>query len=221
MAPKVVSYEFAFADGEILRFIVELQRERGVARPDAPAWTRLDYHKCSVCPLTSETTSHCPAALDVETIIEGFKSGDSTDQVDVVVKTAERTYSNQCKADDAIHSLLALVMVTSGCPILSMLEGLAYFHLPFASTDEIFFHTISFYLLKQYREKKAGGVPDLELEGLYEFFRELEQLNSDFCERIRDACESDANLNAMVRLYSISQLLTHRLKKLLNEFESE
>ena len=37
-----------------------------------PEWTRLDFHKCSHCPLDSAVHPHCPPAARIAEIVDRF-----------------------------------------------------------------------------------------------------------------------------------------------------
>jgi hypothetical protein len=104
-------------------------------------------------------------------------------------------------------------MATSACPLISQLRPLAYFHLPFATSEETIFRTVGTYLVKQYLLMNDGVKPDFELHGLNQIYSELITVNTNFADRIRHASEKDANLNALVRHDSFSLLVLFALKE--------
>ena len=93
MLPRVITYTFRLEDGQSCSFEVDLDRATP-ARPNpaehAP-WTKLDYQQCPHCPLRTDSHPCCPAALDIERIVQTFANLASHHEVTVEVATAERT----------------------------------------------------------------------------------------------------------------------------------
>ena len=182
----MIEYAFTLDDGRTYQFKVDPARD-DISRPhapDRPFWTRLDFNQCRGCPLDTARHHHCPAAIDLEPIMETFQSVVSFENAKVTVTADERTYSRNCDVQTGLRSLVGLVMATSGCPTLSRLKGLAKMHLPFATLEETVFRSTGAYLLKQYFIFKEGGVPDLELKGMHAFYEELQTVNRYFKRRI-------------------------------------
>lgn len=208
--PMFIRYTFTMDAGKVLSYRIDFDREREPLNDPAgyPAWIRLGFQQCANCPLQPAQHPLCPVALDAYEIIAGFSEILSFKEMDVRVETPERDYFKRCDAQTGLRSLIGFVMATSGCPILSPLRGMAHYHLPFASLDEIVYRVASSYLLAQYFAYKDGGQPDLELEGLKQHYKEIQTLNYDFLQRIRVASEADTSLDALSTLFSISSLLS-------------
>lgn len=216
---KPIVYEFKLDNGEFFRFEVAVL---GRQRPTAPSgghaeWTQLEYHQCEHCPLKSADHPHCPVALDIEDIAQRFTHLLSYEEADVWVRTEERDYFKRCDVQSGLKSLLGLIMGSSGCPILSRFRPMAVFHLPFSSVEETIFRSTGTYLIRQYFAAQDGQRPDLELEGLAEFYQTLQQVNHDFMLRVRAASENDVSLNAVYILFSLSALVSLTLKSRLEE----
>lgn len=208
----MIEYELKLDDGSEHRFTVDPRRKLPLVEESrAPEWTRLEYHRCDDCPLDATEHERCPAAVDASDILERFKSVLSYAQADVSVRTNERTFTRRIDVQTALHSLLGLVMATSGCPILSTLRPLAHHHLPFATKEETVFRAAGAYLLRQYFVASGGGEPDMKLDGLKKLYQDLQEVNRSFTERIRAAAVKDANLNAVVLLFSLSVLVSFTL----------
>jgi hypothetical protein len=207
----MVEYEFTLADGRVHRFVVGGD-DPGPTTSELPPWTLLTFHQCSNCPLSSETSPRCPAAVDVFRIAERFADKLSYERVHVRVQRGGRTYEIDCDVQTALGSLLGLVMASSGCPILGQLRGLARFHLPFAEFEETLFRTVSLYLLRQYFVARDGGVPDFELAGLAALYDDLQQVNRAFKRRIEGVSPRDASINAVTLLFSLSALVSLSLE---------
>jgi hypothetical protein len=198
-----ISYRFSFADDTQLRIEVdvlrnaadvEAQPERG---PDAPEWTKLDFRQCPNCPLSPSEHRHCPAARDLAPTIEAFAKIISYQEARVEVETPERTVSRECQVQDALGSLVGLIMASSACPVLGRMRGLARTHLPFASLEETLLRSVGAYLTRQLLLHKQGQEPDWDLAGLKAHYAELEILNRAFKRRVNAAAQQDATLNAV------------------------
>jgi hypothetical protein len=215
MSKMFIEYKFSLSDGQVLNYKIDFERDREARLnpQDYPSWCALNFHQCANCPLDPASHSHCPVAIDAKEILLGFREILSFKETDVWVKTPEREYFKRCDAQTGLRALIGFVMATSACPVLSpALRGMAHFHLPFASIEEIIFRTASSYLLSQYFVAKDGGAPDLALDGLKKRFQEIQTVNYDFLQRIRAASEADSNLDVLSTLFSISSLISLSLE---------
>ncbi|MCC6695963.1 MAG: hypothetical protein IT365_10080 [Candidatus Hydrogenedentes bacterium] len=175
--------------------------------PPPPAWTQLQVEQCSVCPLKANESPYCPAALSFVEIMDDFGDLLSYAEVHVTVQTRERTVTLTCAIQKALSSLVGLRMATCGCPILAKFKPMARFHLPFASTEETVFRSVSAYLLAQYFMRQRGHAADLDLDGLRAMYDLIHEVNVGLANRLRVIPSGDAHLNAIV----ILDLLTHAL----------
>ncbi len=211
-------YEFHFAAAPIIHFEVGPSRPKGTGPTPLrhAAWTRLDFHQCDGCPLTSATHSHCPVAIDIEAVAVAFREVISYTRTTVRVIAAQRTYVKDCDVQSGLNSLLGLIMANSCCPILSQFRPMAHFHLPFSSIEETIYRTASAYLTKQYFLHQDGLSPDLDLDGLDILYEQLQQINSDLVTRVRAASHADANMNAVTTFFSISTIVAMTMRQQLD-----
>ena len=221
--PNIVRYTYD-SGGKQLNFDIGISEADAItpadmANKDFPAWTRLEHQQCACCPLKTETHSHCPAAIRMHEALETFKGSDSVEAVRLTVETRRRTYTQECDLQSGLNSMLGLLMATSGCPVVGKLRAMATFHMPFCSFEETLFRSVGAYLTKQYFAQRAGDEPDWKLDGLKEFYGELEQLNQAFSERIREVGQSDAISNAMIIFFSTSIIIGSALEEHLEEYE--
>jgi hypothetical protein len=216
-----IEYIFTMDDGNVLNYKINFSRPWAdiLDKSDYPVWTELDFKQCGNCPLNPEEYSHCPVAIDAKEIFLGFKEVLSSSVTNVRVITPEREYVKRCDAQTGLRALIGFVMATSQCPILSKMRGMAHYHLPFASIDEIVFRVSSSYLLSQYYVHQTGGEADWELKGLKKHYKDLLTLNYDFLQRIRVASEAHSNLDVLSTLFSISSLLSINLEQHLQELK--
>ena len=205
----MIAYTFRLEDGQSCNFEVDLDRA-SPARPDPAAhapWTKLDFQRCPHCPLQAADHPCCPAALDIERIVQTFASLVSHQEVTVEVRTAERTSLKRTDAQTALRSLLGLILASGGCPVLSRMKGPARLHLPFATFEETLFRMVGAYLVGQYLTLRQGGAPDWDLKGLSSLYGELQEVNTWLTRRLDVAAKRDANINAVVSLMTISALV--------------
>ncbi len=220
-----VRYEFRLEDGRLIDHTVETERESKVHSGVIPAdWTELKHCQCSNCPLKGSDVQNCPAAMDMQGLVESFRSEPGFQKVDVLVTTKERNYQKRTGLEEALRSLMGLVLATSDCPILSELRPMAMHHMPFSTIDEFILRSVSIYLAQQYFTMRDGQEPDWNLKGLVERNRSLQLVNQALWQRIHSACEGDSNLKALLSFFSLASSVTFslesQLQKLRHSFEA-
>jgi hypothetical protein len=213
-----IEYRVTLDDNHQFSYRIELDRAYPVeAVQAAPAWTRLGHQQCSNCPLSKDTFSHCPAAVDLHRVIEDFQGLPAFKKASVWVRTPEREYTKLVSLEEALRSLLGVIMATSACPILGKLRPMAHNHLPFASNQEFTLRTVSLYLSRQYFNAREGRHADWELKGLVRMFQQLQLVNQAFWQRIHDTCEGDSNLKAFLTFFSMSSSMSYSLETQLQK----
>lgn len=140
-----VSYRFKFAQDREVLFEVATEPHDLDSSGDHPEWAKLGFEHCACCPLKEKDCEYCPAAKRINEVMEAFADNNSTEAVEVTVKTAERSYFEECDLQVGINSLLGLIMATSGCPVLKPLGAMASFHIPFCTTRETLHRTVGTY----------------------------------------------------------------------------
>jgi hypothetical protein len=213
-----IEYRVTLDDNHQFSYRIELDRAYPVAAVQAaPAWTRLGHQQCSNCPLSKDNFSHCPAAVDLHRVIEDFQGLPAFKKASVWVRTPEREYTKLVSLEEALRSLLGVIMATSACPILGKLRPMAHNHLPFASNQEFTLRTVSLYLSRQYFNFREGRHADWELKGLVRMFQQLQLVNQAFWQRIHDTCEGDSNLKAFLTFFSMSSSMSYSLETQLQK----
>lgn len=218
---QVVEYVFVFADGSERYFKVDGNRVSSATPKSSayPFWTALEFNQCPNCPLKGSGGSQCPPAADLEGVIDVFKHTLSYDRVTVKVITEDRTYVKECDVQTGLRALVALIMSTSGCPVLGRLRGLARMHLPFASMQETTFRLVGAYLLRQYLIARQGGQPDWDLQGLTEYMNELQVVNRTFKRRLDVAAQQDASLNVLGTLVFVAMGVADSIEYQLHDLK--
>jgi hypothetical protein len=185
--------------------------------PSLPDWTYLQYQKCINCPL-SDTVVRCPIAVNISRLIEEFKNFTSYEKTWIVVETVERTYGQETSIQNGLSSLLGIYMVASGCPIMDNLRPMVRFHLPFATTMETTYRSVSMYLIAQYFRSKRGLSADWKLEKLDDLYKKIAKVNKGLWGRLSKASTLDANTNAIVMLNTFGDAIRFSMKKDFEEF---
>jgi hypothetical protein len=135
------------------------------------------------------------------------------------VKTQERTYVKKTSLQKGIASIIGLFMTTSNCPIMDKLRPMARFHLPFATSVETFFRSISTYLTAQFLVSRKGQEPDWTLTKLLDYYKAINLVNKGISNRLAKASERDANVNAVVILHSFGDGISYFIQDGLEEIE--
>ncbi len=193
-------------------------------KTDLPDWTRLDYQKCSNCPLNEKDSPRCPAAEVLAEPIDYFKDRLSYEEYDIEIIAAERIYRKTGALQYGASSLMGLLMAISGCPVMAQLKPMARTHLPFSSMEETLYRIISMYLMAQYFEAQRSGNPDWDLKQLLKIYEDVEKVNDGFTKRIKSIHTEDAGLNAVTHLdcyrrFANQSILETNLKQISRYFE--
>ncbi len=217
-------YTFLFPDGQSIVCPVDLDPITFdyIPPPDRelPAWALEGSWPCQKCELRDKPGTHCQIVRNIAPIVEQFSEVASFDRADVTVESAERTVSQrQIPVQEALSSLLGMIMVTSGCPTLDLLRPMTRLHLPFADVDETVFRAASTYLLAQYYRHRRGLSADWDLEQLIEIYRRIGTINTSLCDLMRRAVSQDASLNAVIVLDTFAQMLPSHIETELAHFE--
>jgi hypothetical protein len=215
-----ITYRFDLPDGsaKTLEFTFDAVDFKMLkAPPDPPPfWTELAFSRCANCPLNENQHPHCPSALQLASALEPLSALVSFDTVGVTVTQAERTVYAQTSAQQAMSSVIGLVMATSGCPWTDHLRPMARFHLPFASEAETVYRSIGMFLLARAIAGADGSHGFAALEALYE---NLHVVNRDMSRRLGAATRTDPARNAMALLDAYTTLLPAALDRSLDELK--
>ena len=200
----VFSYTFTKEDGSIKIFEIKLNQQtlELIHEPFSklPVWTELEFNKCPNCPLNKEQTPNCPVAVNIVKMIEVFKDSKSFENATVQITTSQREYRKETSLQQGVSSMLGIIMVSAGCPILSKLRPMVRFHLPFASAEETIYKAVSMYLVSQYFRSQNGTDPDWKLNGLMDIYKNIHDVNIAFFNRLSSLKGKDANVNALIIL---------------------
>jgi hypothetical protein len=216
-------YRFALQTGKERVFKLVLDRDTAelVTSPleNPPDWTRLEFNQCVGCPLKKETHPHCPVALNLAQVIDEFSELVSYDKVRVTTDSEERSVTALLSAQQALASLIGLLMAASDCPRMAIFRPMARFHLPFSSEAETAYRVAAMYLLAQHFLAREGHSADLELKQLPELYRGVHSVNRGITQRLRAATKQDAIINAVVLLDLNTSLVPSVIHEILDEIK--
>jgi hypothetical protein len=215
-----IRYGFDLPDGSKkqvdLRFDPATFRLCNKVPAEPPFWTELKFSQCANCPLSGDEHRHCPSALHMAPAVESLKELVSFDTVGVTVTQAERTVHAETSAQQALSSVLGLIMATSGCPWTDRLRPMARFHLPFASEAETVYRSVCMFLLAR---ELVGTVESPGFAQLKDLYENLHVVNRDMSRRLGAATRTDPARNAMALLDSYTTLLPAALESSLEELK--
>jgi len=205
-----ITYSMKFDSGLERAFTVVMDHETLDIIPrnpvEPPHWAGLEQCKCPNCTLDPALHSHCPIALNLHELIDFLSDLISYEEVDVTVESNERKYMKRTSLQSVASSLMGIIMVTSGCPILNKLRPMVETHLPFSTWEETTYRVVSMYLFAQYFNRKNGVEPDWDLNGLVSIFDDIEIVNQSFCRRLDLVRTEDSCVNAVNILSSLGTL---------------
>ena len=220
----VFTYSFLYLDGKINELTLELDNKTlGFINKEntLEPWAKLENKKCPNCTLDPQKDKYCPIANNLSKVIEIFNNSNSAEKVKVTLKSKERNYTKKTSVQSGLSSLIGIIMVSSGCPILDRLRPLVRYHLPMANLDETRFRVISMYLLAQYYRKENGLKPDWKLSGLTKIYAEIGIVNKFFCDRLATMKNEDTSVNAVTILNCFANYIPFSLTEdLLSNMDS-
>ena len=223
MSKVALTYRFTLPDSQERAFELEMDRDTAELTapnvPQPPAWTALGFNQCTGCPFNAAETPHCPAALQLAGVIDGFSDIVSYDKVKVTVESEERQVTATLAAQQALASLMGLIMASSGCPRTAVFRPMARFHLPFSSESETAYRVASMYLLAQHYAAREGASADFVLNDLERVYRGVHSVNRGMATRLRAASRQDAIVNAVVLLDVFSSLVPAAIHDILDEIK--
>lgn len=221
--PLTIQYNFSFGNNETREILLQLDEDTlallPMGRHAPPEWTRLDLHTCKGCPLDPALHPHCPIAVQLGEVVAVFREHNSYDDVTVEVVDSRRRYLKETSLQEALGSLVGIIMTTGGCPILAPLRPMVRFHLPFATLEETEFRMISMYLFAQYLCLKSGKQPDWALDGLQAIYDRVRNVNHSFAKRIRAASDNDVGVNAIIILDCFANAVPSAIRTLMKDYE--
>jgi len=207
-----ITYEFFFENNRTEKFELnfnqtDLRLEPLPVEIDE-SWTRLECKQCTICTLKSSEHTHCPVARNLSSVLMQFKNDFSYEKATIRVTNNGRVTEKHTTIEEGVSPLMGLIMATSGCPVLDKFKPMAFIHLPFSNEIETVFRAVGMYLTAQYVRMKNNQEADWELKRFRDMYAQVNRINTDFSERVRELKGKDANINALVLLDLFAQVGT-------------
>lgn len=195
---NTIFYRFSFDDGSVAEHAIPLTP--GTPAHTSADWLRIGFQQCPHCPLQPDEAPDCPFAVALEKPVRFLSNLTSYSELDVEVNFRGRKIQQHTTLQRAAGSLLGAIGATCGCPHTRFLKAMAWFHLPFSSSDETLYRVLGTYLLGQHLRVKHGLDADWTLDGLRDAYHNLRKVNLGMAKRLRTAAEEDSSLNGLVLL---------------------
>ena len=176
-------------------------------------WTRLGFNKCPCCPLPGEGGS-CPAALSMQTTLDGLRHRTSTETVTATAiddQGRKQTVTWPLQLVGAI--MVQLAVFSSACPVGRKIKPYLAGLPPFTSSDDLLQH-----ILKKILGTQGGEVLGTRRE-IQEIIEPLRQVFVYLLRRLRgdEQSHEDAIPNSIVHLDVLAQMLTFQADRLNKE----
>ena len=197
----MIEYLFTFSDDRTWAYSIdETQALPEHESPEtAPDWMLLKNNRCSVCSL-GQDRKLCPAAQAIAPVVDTFAARISYEDLDMQVQLRGLEIHAKTQAQEALRSLIGLLLPLSDCPVMRKLRPMARFHEPLASPQQTVFRVFGMYLVEQFLRSRDGQEPEWELKGLLELYQHIHEVNVKLAERLRMISSADANINGLTLL---------------------
>ena len=218
-----IEYNYSWQSGGKANFKLDFD-EKSISLlnsppPELPHWTELDYIKCMNCPLDSEQSSHCPAAVSFIPVVSQFSSVDSDIEMEVEARVSGRQIIQLASASRAISSIIGLLFASSGCPHTIHFRPMVRYHIPLSDANETMMRVASMYALSLFFKYKRGEQLDLDMKGLLGIYEELQIVNRTMAERLQAADGSETSINAMIVLNMYAQTMPYEIEESLKNLQ--
>lgn len=217
----VIEYRFALDNRHHAEFKLSFNAdtmELIAPEPESlPDWTTLEFEQCPHCPLSASDFPQCPIARNLVPTVELFDRVLSYEKLHVEVKTRQRTIQQDTSAQNALSSLMGLIIGTSGCPHTLFFRAMARHHLPLSSPEETLFRATAYYLLAQFLLMKSGQPTEFSFNGLDGIYKNMQKVNVAIAKRLRRAANADSTVNAIILLDYFAQTLPMAIEESLEE----
>ena len=211
----MIRYRFDFDKDNVLEFACDPNGDtsRETGEETIVDWLRLDRHRCPHCEVPLQSRWTCPAALSLLPVIRAFSNRISHETVKVTVMRDDLKLEAVTSTQQAVRSLVGLLLALSSCPVMMRLRPMAYFHLPFGDTPHTVFRAVGMFLTAQYMRQLEGLTPEWNLQGLLDAYSKLHQINAKLAARLREAAKKDATVNSVVILDVLSYEVEMSIEK--------
>ncbi len=219
----ITRYQIKSKTGDQFSFDVQNDRDLNPqelnSRSDLPDWVKLEYHQCPGCPFNSENITFCPAAFEMQDVIHQCSSCISTERVELSRLAEEGTVTTETDMQKALFAVIGEKVISSGCSRLNSRQWSLDYYSILTTPENLFYRSISSYLMRQYFA--SPGKCDPDLKGHLDYLDEVIDIFGNLLQRIRGKSSQDASNNALGSIVMSAQLLRHQRDEWLDELKGK
>lgn len=188
-----------------------------------PDWIRLDYCKCTNCPMNSELHENCPAAMAIIPLVKVGAELSSIEEIMIRVGHGDYVVEKEGIAQDLLSSLMAYILFNSACPILGGLRRMHLFTPPFPAFEVVLYHALAHELVGRYYFSKLNDEKSIDIGQIHRDMNwrgeGIKMVIRAFVERFpkSDSGRNDGMHNAAVLIHSTVNLVSLNLDNLLEK----
>ena len=218
-------YHLKLENEQVLTF--EVLDRKGVdpaelnAYSGVPRWVKLEYEQCGRCPFTTNDTTYCPAAFELQGVISQCRKFASYEQVEFSRETEKGTTTTQTDMQKALFSVIGEKAISSACTVLNSRQWSLDYYSMITTPENIFYRSLSTYLVRQFLIGNSGREPDFQLKGHIDYVEEIISVFGSLLERFRNVSGMDSTNNAVVRLVTSGQLLLVKRDEWIESLKSK
>ena len=208
----ITRYQIKSETGDQFSFDVqnhkELDPQELNSHIDLSDWVKLEYHQCPTCPFKSKNVTFCPAAFELPDVILQCSSCISYERVELSRIAEGGTVTTETDMQKALFAVIGEKAISSACSILNSRQWSLDYYSILPTPDNLFYRSISSYLMRQYFASPGKSDPDLK--GHLDYLDEVINIFGSLLERIRGESSQDANNNALASIVMSGQLLRYQ-----------
>ena len=208
----ITRYQIKSETGEQFSFDVQnhkdLEPRELNSRSDLPDWVKLENYQCTICPFTSEKITFCPAAFELQDVIQQCSNCISHERVELSRLDKEGTVTTETDMQRALFAVIGEKVISSACSMLNSRQWSLDYYSILTTPENLFYRSISSYLMRQYFTSPGRRDPDLK--GHLDYLDEVIHIFNNLLQRIRGVSSQDASNNALGSIVMSGQLLRHQ-----------
>ncbi len=182
-------------------------------------WLVLENDMCSDCKYAGTDVKYCKAAIGLYAAVNAFSDIRSIDKLSMTRISSDNSLVTRCiQVQTGLSMLFFSCLVFSGCFKFKQFRWAWNFYRMQSDDFGLFYCLFSSYLTKQFI-LKANKSSELLSSEIIEEFRGVYMALKKIAKRVRKASHKDANMNALVRLISLTHLLQTKYDDFIHELE--
>ena len=218
-------YHLKLENEKVLTF--EVLNKKGVdpaelnAYSGIPGWVKLECEQCGLCPFTTNDTIYCPAAFELQDVISQCRKFASYEQVEFSKETEKGTITTKTDMQKALFSVIGEKAISSACTVLNSRQWSLDYYSMITTPENIFYRSLSTYLVRQFLIGSSGREPDFQLTGHIDYVEEIISVFRSLLQRFRNISGMDSTNNAVIRLVTSGQILLVKREKWIESLKNE